>query len=59
MRSHQVIIGPVMRVMERVAPFTVGAEKHVLGMGFKVVLGVVAFCLDMASPVLSRASPLV
>jgi len=57
--SHQVIIGPAVGMMERIAPFTVGAEKHVLGMGFGMVLWVVAFCLDMASPVLSRSAPLV
>ncbi len=59
MRPHQVIIGPVVGVMERIAPFTVRAEKHVLGMRFGVVLGVVAFRLDMASPVLAGPSPLV
>jgi len=58
-RAHQVIIRPVVGVVKRIAPLAAGAEEHVLGMRFKVVLGVMAFRLDMASPVLTGTSALV
>jgi hypothetical protein len=39
--------------MERIAMFAVGAEPHVRRMGLHVILRVVAFRFDVASPVLS------
>ena len=59
MRPHQVVIWPAVRVMERIAAAAVRTEPHMGGMGFQVVLRVVAFCFYVTSPVLSRSSALV
>jgi hypothetical protein len=42
-----------MGVMERIAMFAVGAEPHVGRMGLLMILRVMAFRFDVASPVLS------
>jgi hypothetical protein len=42
-----------MGVVERIATFAVSAEPYVGRMGLQVILRVVAFRFDVASPVLS------
>jgi hypothetical protein len=47
-----------MGMMERIATLAVGAKPLVRRMGLQVILRVVAFRFDVASPVLSWSSPL-